>query len=195
METHKRKIKHRKRKRRKGQVRGHRHRAGGTERGSRERGWGYSEEGPRGTGGWPWACPPAKLLAQGRDLLPKASGALLRSLHAALQLGVLSQQPAVTELQLLQAAQQVSGGRPGSRKGKVTTCSPSLLPQVREVVRVVGQGALLEKEEQERDCPALFELLAQPLSLTHSPKDPQPWPGPRAGWRAQAGGGQGGARG
>lgn len=39
----------------------------------------------------------------------------------------------------------------------------------------MGRQALLEKE-QEGDCPALPEQLAQPLSLTHSQRTPSPSP-------------------
>lgn len=81
-------------------------RAGGAEREQRGAGAVVKEgQVDTGPGGWMWAGPPAKLLAQGRDLLPEACRALLGSLHAALQFGVLPCQPAVAELQVLQAAQ------------------------------------------------------------------------------------------
>lgn len=80
----------------------------------------------------------------------------------------------------------------GAVKGEVTAHSTIYLSQVVVVVVVGGDMALLEKEEQERDCPAISELSAQPLSLTHSQRTPSPTPGP-----GQAGGhgaGEGGLR-
>lgn len=68
--------------------------------------------------------PPAKLPAQGCDLLAQACGSLFSCLHTALELGVLPSQPAVAELQVLQAAQQVSCGGPEVREGLVTGHNP-----------------------------------------------------------------------
>lgn len=114
--------------------------------------------------------PPAKLFAQGHDLLPEACGPLLGGLQAALELGVLPGQPAVAELQVLQAAQQVSSGGPGVREGLITGHSSHPLPFPGGGSGGGGNEALLENEEQERDCPALQGLAAQllPQPVPHS---------------------------
>lgn len=96
-----------------------------------QRGAGAAVGGTRDTGrSVVGVGPPAKLLAQGRNLLPEARRALLSGLHAALQFGILPGQPAVAELQVLQAAQQVGCGGPGSGKGRSHHPQPSLLSQV-----------------------------------------------------------------
>lgn len=114
---------------------------------------------------------PAELLAQGRDLLPEACGPLLGCLHTALQFGILPSQPAVAELQVLQAAQQVGGGGPGGREGAGSlSAALASIPQAGQVPVAGRRGS----SRQTGDSPVLPELLAQPASLIHSPEDPGP---------------------
>lgn len=130
-------------------------------------------------GGWAWGQPPAKLLAQGQNLLPETRRPLLGRLHAALQFGVLPNQPAVAELQVLQTAEQVGWGRPAGREGpRSASLAQATFPRW-----WWGDVALLEKEKQGR----LPSYHHSPCPSPTPPRTPSPAPGPGAAGRAGKG--------
>lgn len=133
------------------------------------------------------AQPPAKLPAQGQDLLREPSRPLLRRLHAALQFSILPGQTPVTELQVLQAAQKVSCGRPGGDKGAVVIArAPASFPRSGSFWWW-GDRAVLEKQKQEWDSSALSKLSTRPVCFAYVPTGPQALPRPGQAGENRAG--------
>lgn len=109
------------------------------------------------------------------EILPEACGPSSAVSTLRLQFGIPPQPAGCCWSSKSQAAQQVGGGGPGGRKGRVTVRSPGL-----HSPGWAGAGMGDGSSRQTGDSPVLPELLAQPASPHPLPR--RPWalarPGP-----------------